>query len=857
MPRKIIHDNIQYTHYDLTFTPDLKNFTFMGQGKITIDVTEEVDQVQLNSKELVITFCEFNVNDQKIIPTNISYDKESQRVIFTLPSKLPIGKGLLTMDFEGILNDQMAGFYRTKYTDKNGQETFGATTQFEATDARRAFPCVDEPARKATFDITLIVPKDKITLSNMEILSETDFNDDSLLKVVKFKTTPIMSTYLLAFYVGETDYLERIITKPLSGDPLRVRVYTPPGKKEQGQFALDNACDVIPFYSKYFDIDFPLDKIDMIGLTDFATGAMENWGLITYRSIYILDDPETSSFTSRLNIALTVSHELAHQWFGNLVTMEWWSDLWLNEGFATWIEWVATDHFFPEWNVWETFVEMDYTEALKLDQLDNSHAIENGVEDATHVDEIFDIITYQKGCCVIRMLANHLGSETFKKGLQLYLKRHMYQNTTTQDLWNALSEVSGKNINIMMDSWIQKVGYPIVHVSLESDDKIKINQSRYGMNKKNVDASDWIIPLDILDSECCYDELMVQPSSTFTMSNEWCKLNHDQSAFCRTQYNSKFLEKLFPLVQNKTLNTIDRHELISNLFAFAVSGHGSIIDALEFLDAYKNEDSYLVLSVILKYLGDTLTLWRESPSITKKIKEIILSIIDPMIEKLGWESKENETSETKQLRTLVIEQAGLFGHTETVVEAFARLLRYLAGHTYHLNSDMRSVAFNIMMDQSNKELFDDLIKLYIVSDSDLLRSEILRALGSVKDRELFEKAFNFAFNSQHVRTQDSLKVLAYISNQNVYYAWELIEKHWDRLCEIYKGGAFLFGRVVSFVLEKMFSMTQLGSASNFLQSKPDDTKSMKQTIDQALEDSMTKISWKIRDSDLLIAFCEK
>ncbi|KAJ9600825.1 hypothetical protein L9F63_001037, partial [Diploptera punctata] len=358
-------------HYNLQLKPDLKTFIFEGQETVKIEVKQTTDKIVLNSLDLNIKSVSFTSSNGNIIkPTDSKISVEDETLTLTFGEPIPPGKGVLEFHFTGELNDKMKGFYRSKYVSPDGEERYAGVTQFEATDARRCFPCWDEPAIKATFDITLIVPENKVALSNMPAITEK-VNTETGQRIVQFDTTPIMSTYLVAVVVGEYDYVE-----DKSHDGVLVRVYTPVGKREQGRFALYVATKVLPFYKDYFQIAYPLPKIDLIAIADFSAGAMENWGLVTYRETCLLVDPENTSAVRKQWIALVVGHELAHQWFGNLVTMEWWTHLWLNEGYASFVEFLCVAHLFPEYDIWTQFVTDTYIRALELDCLKNSHPIE-------------------------------------------------------------------------------------------------------------------------------------------------------------------------------------------------------------------------------------------------------------------------------------------------------------------------------------------------------------------------------------------------------------------------------------------------------------------------------------------------
>ncbi|KAG8229240.1 hypothetical protein J437_LFUL007926, partial [Ladona fulva] len=485
-------------HYELLLQPNLKTFVFQGRETVNLQVNENTDKIILNSLDLEIRNVEFACGDGRVLkPANVALSADDETLTLTFPEVLPTGDGKLSISFTGELNDKMKGFYRSKYTSPSGEECYAGVTQFEATDARRCFPCWDEPALKATFDISLRVPKMKVALSNMPVKSERDLSVDEAnelvdgakggggesendpLREIHFLRTPVMSTYLVAVVVGEFDKVEAT-----SRDGVLVRVYTPVGKAEQGQFALDVAAKVLPYYKDYFQIAYPLPKIDLIAIADFSAGAMENWGLVTYRETCLLVDPENTSAVRKQWIALVVGHELAHQWFGNLVTMEWWTHLWLNEGYASFVEFLCVEHLFPEFDIWTQFVTDTYIRALELDCLKNSHPIEVPVGHPSEIDEIFDDISYNKGASVIRMLHRYIGDEDFRRGMNTYLTRHQYGNTFTEDLWAALEEASNKPVGAVMSTWTKQMGFPTVKVveqKQEGDNqrRLKVMQHKF------------------------------------------------------------------------------------------------------------------------------------------------------------------------------------------------------------------------------------------------------------------------------------------------------------------------------------------------------------------------------------------
>jgi aminopeptidase 2 len=451
--REVLPKNVKPVHYDLTLEPDFEKFTYEGTVTIDLDVAEDTTSISLNTNELTIHSAQVSEGDKTVSESpKVSTDHDTQTTKFSFDQTIPGGsKAKLTIVFSGILNDNMAGFYRSSFKAEDGSTTYMATTQMEPTDARRAFPCFDEPALKAAFTVTLIADKKMTCLSNMDVKSEKEVDSKisgGKRQAVTFNPTPLMSTYLLCFIIGELNYIET------NNFRVPVRVYAPKDRNvEHGRFSLELAAKTLAFYEKTFNSPFPLPKMDMIAIPDFSAGAMENWGLITYRVVDVLIDEKVSGAATKQRVAETVQHELAHQWFGNLVTMDFWDGLWLNEGFATWMSWYSCNIFYPDWKVWEGYVTDNLAGALSLDSLRSSHPIEVPVKRADEINQIFDAISYSKGSSVIRMISKYVGEETFMEGIRRYLKKHAYGNTQTGDLWAALADASGKDVGKVMDIW--------------------------------------------------------------------------------------------------------------------------------------------------------------------------------------------------------------------------------------------------------------------------------------------------------------------------------------------------------------------------------------------------------------------
>ena len=545
---------------------------------------------------------------------SLAYDEGKQTTKVTFEETLSKGsKAQLEMKFTGQLNDKMAGFYRSTYKNADGSEGFLATTQLEATDARRAFPCFDEPALKAEFTITLIADKKLTCLSNMDVASESEVQSEisgSTKKVVKFNKSPKMSTYLVAFIVGELNYIETNEFR------LPVRVYAPPNQDiEHGRFSLELAAKTLAFYEKTFDSDFPLPKMDMVAIPDFAAGAMENWGLITYRVVDVLFDEKTSGASTKERVAEVVQHELAHQWFGNLVTMDFWDGLWLNEGFATWMSWYSCNIFYPEWKVWQSYVTDTLQGALSLDSLRSSHPIEVPVKRADEVNQIFDAISYSKGSCVLRMISKHLGEDVFMEGIRQYLKKHAYGNTQTGDLWAALSAASGKDLEETMNIWTKHIGYPVITVTEnEKDSSVHVKQNRFLRTadvKPEEDKVIYPVFLGMRTKDGINEDIVLDKrEDSFSVKDlDFFKLNADHSGIYRTSYSPDRLEKLGKAAKDGLLSVEDRAGMLADAGALAAAGYQKTSGLLNLLKGFDSEKEFVVWNEMLSRLGSVQAAW--------------------------------------------------------------------------------------------------------------------------------------------------------------------------------------------------------------------------------------------------------
>ncbi|MES2315353.1 MAG: M1 family metallopeptidase [Patescibacteria group bacterium] len=806
------------SRYDIELKPDLKNFTFEGVETIYLVVSKSTHSITLHSKEIEIETAEVEMGKEKVFG-KISYNQKNETATFTFSKLVPKGKIKLSIVFKGILNDKMRGFYRSRY--KIGEkEHFMATTQFEATDARRAFPCFDEPAQKAVFHVSLVVPKGKTTISNT--LPGSVIEHDAGYEIVKFFPTPKMSTYLLAFIIGDFEFIEKKTNKGVL-----IRVYTTPGKKHQAKFALACAVKTLEFYEKYFDIAYPLNTLDMVAIPDFSAGAMENWGAITYRESALLVDEKHSSSVNKQWVALVIAHEIAHQWFGNLVTMEWWTHLWLNEGFASYIEYLAVDKLFPKWDIWTQFANNDLGVALRLDALRNTHPIEIEVHHPDEIGEIFDEVSYSKGASIIRMLAGYLGEQDFRDGLRHYLKKHSYKNTETIHLWDAFEKVSKKPVAKMMHKWTSLPGYPVLKATLEKNG-LQLIQSRFfsspASKAKAKGDTRWDIPVTIGKN----------------------KVNFGETGFFRTAYSSELLELLYEPVYKKELAPIDRLGIVRDLFALAEAGTIPTEDALQFLPAYKNEDDFTVWLEIASGFSRLEQLLPDN----KELNEYILNLFSPLAYRLGWNKKPNELHATTLLRSLAVTRAGLAGNEKIIDEARNKFKMMQRGK--HVPPDVRSAIYAIVAEHGGTKEYEALIKMYIKEPLHEEKNRIGNALGYFNNQTLLRNVCKFALSSD-VRIQDAIGILSGVGgNPSGRDIWlQFVKTNWKILVSRYGEGGHTLGRLVKAISSSAEAKHYSGMKAFF---KTHDAPGAKRAIEQVLERLEGNNLWLKRDGKSIIKF---
>ncbi|KAJ9617224.1 hypothetical protein H2200_000945 [Cladophialophora chaetospira] len=833
--RDVLPDTIKPLNYDLSLY-NLEfggNWSYDGTVKIASKVKQDTQELILNTKELEITGADVLGKDGSSITSlsDVSYDKKTERATIKFSGKIPSGVALIAIKFKGEINSAMEGFYRSKYkptvppaagTPKVDEHHYMFSTQFEACAARRAFPCFDEPNLKASFEFEVEIPEDLVALSNMPEKGTSKGSKEGLKKVA-FEKTPAMSTYLAAWAIGDFEYVEGFTERKYNGKPLPVRVYTTRGLKEQGRFAMEHAHKTLDYFSDIFGIEYPLPKSDLLAVHEFAMGAMENWGLVTYRTTAVLYDEEKSDARFKNRVAYVVAHELAHQWFGNLVTMDWWNELWLNEGFATWVGWLAVDHLHPEWEVWSQFVAESVQTALELDSLRASHPIEVPVRNALEVDQIFDHISYLKGSSVIRMLSDHLGQEVFLKGVGDYLKIHAYGNARTNDLWGALSAASGQDVQAFMDPWIRKIGFPVVTVA-EEPGQISVRQSRFlttGDAKAEEDQTTWWIPVGLktgTPTKIVHSALTQKEDTIRDVDDTFYKINADQSGFYRTNYPPQRLAKLGEAQENLSLQ--DKIGLLGDATALAVSGDGTTPALLSLLEGFKDEKSFIVWQQITSSLGTVKRVFAGNKEISDALKKFTSKLVSPAAEAIGWDFPKEEDYLTGQSRKLLLGTAAGAGHKNIILEGQKKFAAWKSGDDKAIHQNLRGVLFNLAVANGGQEEYEA-IKAEFKKNTSVDGKEIcIAALGRSKEPNLAWDLLDFV-TSEEVSVQDAHGGVNAVSNNNNtrFVVWEYTQQNWDRIFKRLSVTGVLIDRWVKLGLPKFSDLEVRDQIDKFFKDK--------------------------------------
>jgi aminopeptidase N len=780
--------------------------------------------------------------DHEIEITRINTHDSSQEVRLHSEEMIYGGKYTITMDFYGNITKPMNGIYPC-FPDKDDLKRTIIATQFESHHAREAFPCIDEPEAKAIFKLTLTSPEDQAVISNTAIKKQSK-NGKTV--ITEFNDTPVMSTYLLAFVIGELEYISK-----KTKDGVEIRAYATKENDKHLQFALDTAVDCLEFYNKFFDIPYPLEKCDFIALPDFAAGAMENWGCITFREQGLLVDKDNTSLFTKQYVALVIAHELAHQWFGNLVTMKWWNDLWLNEGFASWIEYLAVNELFPDWQIWTQFGVDETMPALKLDALDNTHPIEAVIKHPDEIRTIFDTISYNKGASIIHMLNKYLGADVFRDGLRLYLKKHSYKNAETDDLWKALEEVSKIDVKEFMHAWTSKPGFPILEVKV-NEASIDLKQERFYIHPNPKVKSDTLWPLPLLDG-LDMPKLLTKRDETLKISTtDFIKFNTGQTGFYRTVYDKDHMIKLARLIKAGELSPIDRLGILSDSLEATKAGLNKANQLMDLLTSYHKENNAAVWDIIADIIGSIKKVM-DDDEIRKDIKPFIRRITAEELKRLGWDEIKGEDYFDQMLRPTIL---GLSASADEpdVLAKIDQLFKD-ARKAEDIHPNMKSIIFGTVARKGGEKEYEKLLSFYCKTISSEEKVVLAMALCSFEHKKLIGRSLSM-INSENVRLQDVGYWLAYSFTNRYSKAstWHWVKDNWGWLKENLEKD-MSYSRLPMYAASSFNSETFLKEYKEYF--KNNDQTSLDRAIKQGIETMEWHIDWQKRDKQDLIKYFKK
>jgi aminopeptidase N len=783
-------------NYKLTFAPNFEKNNFAGEEAIKIRLLKPTSQIVLNAAEIEISKAAVVSGGGRQI-ASVSFDKEKETATFTVSKELQPGPITLEINYVGILNDQLRGFYLGK--DDQGHKY--AVTQFEATDARRAFPSFDEPAYKATFDITVIADQGMTAISNTKMISDAPGPGEK--HTVRFATSQKMSSYLAAIAVGNFDYIEG------EAEGIPIRVYSMPGKKQLGAFALQVTEASLAYYNRYFGIKYPYGKLDLIALPDFSAGAMENIGFITSREVDLQVDEQHLSLAQQKNVAVVVTHEIAHQWFGDLVTMSWWDDVWLNEGFATWMEGKPVDAWKPDWHVGLDEVSrgdiLTTLGALNVDSLASTRAIHQPVETPGQIQELFDGIAYGKAAAVLRMIEAYIGPETFRAGVNEYLKRHAYGNATADDFWVVLTQVSKKPVDQIMASFVKQPGVPMVSLKAQcrgNSTTVSMTQQRYFYDRTKLDANNdqlWQVPVCLKAGPASGQgarpcELLTKREESFTIQGcpAWVLGNAGGTGYYRTAYEPETVRALAHDAET-ALTPQERLLLFIDAFASVRVGRQPVGDYLTLAEGIRTEPSTAVLGLVLAQVN-TIGRYIVSGDDRAAYRLWVRNTLNPVAMRIGWEPKPGESEDQKNLRPLLLTALGGDGHDPDAIALAHKLTERALRDLSSVPGDLVTAAFGVAASNGSPELYEQMVARMKEAKTPGQYYLYFYTLPSFSQPQLVQRTLAFAL-SPDVRSQDSLNLIGVVMGnpEGEKPAWNFVRTHWDEVEKA--GGPFASAQV--------------------------------------------------------------
>jgi aminopeptidase N len=763
-------------HYELAFTVDLQHKRFEGTETIRVQAGQPTSRVVLNAVDLQFSDVTIGIG-ANVQHADVTLDDRTQTAALVVAKPIERGATDIHIRYSGVLNDQLRGFYASK-----GRNRTYAVTQFESTDARRAFPCFDEPTYKATFAVTLTIDRGDTAISNGRVMADVP-GPATTQHTLTFATTPRMSTYLVAMAIGDFQCTSAI------ADQIPIRVCATPDKKELTRIALESAQQILHFYDGYFGIKYPFVKLDVVAVPDFAAGAMENTAAIFYREIDLLADEKTASLATRKNIASVLAHEMAHQWFGDLVTMQWWDDIWLNEGFATWMANKPLEALHPSWNV-AVDEAAENQRALALDSLASTRPIHNDVETPGQIDEAFDPIAYEKGAAVLRMIEHYIGAEAFRHGINGYLQTYAYKNATSEDFSRAVAATSGRPIDRILPTFVNQTGVPLVEVSDltcnagKTETQATLTQSRFTYDSKAPASGRWQIPVCFAGSRDAADcHLLSEPKETVAVARgcaAWVFANAGARGYYRTAYAPAALRAMAPHAET-ALTPAERFSLIDDEWALMRAGRHTAADYLGLVAEFGREHTSGIVDQVARQLS-TIREDLTAPAAAPRFEAFVRDLLRPLFEEIGFTAAAADSDDRRALRAAIVLALGTTGNDPEVGrQARAALDRTIGGGSA-ADPTLAGAITTVAAEHGDAKLFDALWSAARRATSPDERDRYLYALGRFRDPSLVDRGLALVLTTD-IRSQDaSIFLTQFLTNPAARErAWTFVKAHWSEL----------------------------------------------------------------------------
>ncbi|KAF2365600.1 ERAP1-like C-terminal domain, partial [Trinorchestia longiramus] len=865
--------SIKPVSYVLELQPMINgNFTLYGYVEIVLDVIETTNNVTLHILDIITKndTIKLYVGDQpggdEVTILEHTYDPARNFYIASLEQPLEAGQQyLLVMEYKGYLNDQLSGFYRSQYSRNDGTQVWLATTQFAPIDARRAFPCFDEPAFKATFEVYVARQTNMTSISNMPLIEVIPFEDDEEWVWDHFANSLPMSTYLVAAVVSDF-----VFVNSTYNDHVLFRVWARKEAIEQTWYAIGAGPAILTWYEQYFAIPFPLPKQDMIALPDFSFGAMENWGLVTYRETALLIDPGLYSANDRERVATVIAHELAHQWFGDLVTMEWWTDVWLNEGFASYMEYLGTDFYEPDWNYLDTLANNEVQYAFRLDCLETSHPISVAVETNEEINQVYDPIAYSKGASIIHMMNHFLSEPTFRSGLTNYLTANQYDNAAQDDLWQSLTEQAhadgtlSQNLTVktIMDTWTLQMGFPVISVARSGDGSLKLKQKRFLLvnNPNSTDTHDykWWVPVsyttqsspDFTQTRPAYWISSAEDSITITgiPTDEWVFFNLQETGYYRVNYDTENWQLLIDQLNTNfsVIHIVSRSQLIDDALTLARAGNLEYDVPLGLISYLNHETEFVPWDASLKNMNYLEQMFTRTGSYGQ-LKHYLLDLLVPLYDAVGFDDSADDSQLEQKKRVLAVDWACHLEYDDCVTRAVDLFAQWMDNPTDQsiISANLRSSVYCSAVGQGGETEWNFAWAQYLATNVAREKDRLLYALSCTREVWILSKFLDMAFTENSgIKKQDANGVFGNIASNDIGrdIAWDYLQNNFDSIAN-YLQAFSVIGDLVTAVSAEFNTDLELQELKQFKMDHIDELAVAMYAVDQSIEKTYNNIAW--------------